>query len=473
MFICVFVSMGVGMLYMRGILPGVSVAGIDLGRLSQDDATALLQSQWATITLRDGDRSWKVERDALGVILDVAATVEKAHAQGRQEGDFLTALSGVEIDPVVTIDPEMMIAGLVAVAGQINLDPVNAAFVIENGHVWASDPVNGRWLDATATVAQYQSNPARLFRNGAIELVMSPVAPAISDVSPLVDLAVQTLANPLTIRAHDPMTGDIAEWLLMPQAWGDWLTALPDANTPSGLALAVKDAPVRDFLQTQATIFDETRYLDIDEAVATIQAAILAFNTRPTIRVYHHDRVHLVQSGESITSIAWDYGVPYPWLQQSNPGVDGLYAGQPLVIPSIDNFLDFPVVADKRIVVSISQQHLWAYENGALLWDWTISTGINDSPTWPGIYQIISHELNAYAANWDLYMPNFMGVYRPIPGSPFTNGFHGFPTRGGGQILWENSLGRRVTYGCILLSNTNAQLLYNWAEDGVVVEIQG
>jgi lipoprotein-anchoring transpeptidase ErfK/SrfK len=64
-----------------------------------------------------------------------------------------------------------------------------------------------------------------------------------------------------------------------------------------------------------------------------------------------------------------------------------------------------------------------------------------------------------------------MGVYRPVPGADFTNGFHGFPTRGGGQLLWENSIGTRVTYGCILLSNTNIRLLYDWAEEGVVVEI--
>jgi lipoprotein-anchoring transpeptidase ErfK/SrfK len=29
-----------------------------------------------------------------------------------------------------------------------------------------------------------------------------------------------------------------------------------------------------------------------------------------------------------------------------------------------------------------------------------------------------------------------------------------------------------VTYGCILLSNENAEALYNWAQEGVVVEIQ-
>jgi predicted pyridoxine 5'-phosphate oxidase superfamily flavin-nucleotide-binding protein len=64
------------------------------------------------------------------------------------------------------------------------------------------------------------------------------------------------------------------------------------------------------------------------------------------------------------------------------------------------------------------------------------------------------------------------GIYHPVPNSDFTNGFPGFPTRGGGQLLWENNLGTRVTYGCVLLSDQNVQILYNWAETGVVVAIQ-
>ena len=100
------------------------------------------------------------------------------------------------------------------------------------------------------------------------------------------------------------------------------------------------------------------------------------------------------------------------------------------------------------------------------------STGIADSPTSPGVFQVQTHEENAYAGNWDLWMPSFMGIYRPVPTSEFMNGFHGFPTRGGSQLLWTGNLGQSVTYGCILISSDNAQALYNWAEEGVVVEIQ-
>jgi lipoprotein-anchoring transpeptidase ErfK/SrfK len=66
-----------------------------------------------------------------------------------------------------------------------------------------------------------------------------------------------------------------------------------------------------------------------------------------------------------------------------------------------------------------------------------------------------------------------MGIYRPVPASDFMNGIHGFPSRGGAQLLWTDDLGRRVTYGCILISSENAATLYTWAEAGVVVEIQG
>jgi lipoprotein-anchoring transpeptidase ErfK/SrfK len=147
-----------------------------------------------------------------------------------------------------------------------------------------------------------------------------------------------------------------------------------------------------------------------------------------------------------------------------------LSVGQTITIPSLDEMLPLPVVFGKRIVVSISKQHMWVYENGQIKWDWLASTGIPDSPTYAGIFQVQSHEVNAYAGNWNLWMPNFMGIYEAVPG--FMNGIHGFPTRNGQGILWEANLGTRVTYGCILISSKNAQALYDWAEDGVVIEIQ-
>jgi lipoprotein-anchoring transpeptidase ErfK/SrfK len=143
-----------------------------------------------------------------------------------------------------------------------------------------------------------------------------------------------------------------------------------------------------------------------------------------------------------------------------------------LVIPSPDLLVPLPVVRNKRVVVSISEQRMWAYENGNLKWEWQVSTGIDDSPTSPGVFQVQSREVNAYAGNWDLWMPYFIGIYRPVPNVDFMNGFHGFPTRNGADLLWTGDLGRPVTFGCVLVSSDNAAQLFEWVEEGVVVEVR-
>ena len=301
---------------------------------------------------------------------------------------------------------------------------------------------------------------------------MAEIAPIVTDASPMVALAQQMLAQSFSINIFDPVTGDSVAWAIPADVWVSWLSGVSSNN--GNVSLNLSENAVRNYLTAQVNnTFDSSRSIDIESALATIQQAVANGNLQDIyVNVQHTTRQHIVQSGESITSIAWDYGVPYPYLQQLNNGLQSVSIGQSINIPAADTFLTEPVNPNKRIVVSISQQRVYVYENNQLKWDWSASTGIPDSPTWTGIYQIQSHVPNAYAGNWDLHMPNFMGVYQPIPGSSFTNGFHGFPTRGGGQLLWENSLGRKVTYGCILLSNTNIQQLYKWAETGVVVEIQ-
>jgi lipoprotein-anchoring transpeptidase ErfK/SrfK len=140
-----------------------------------------------------------------------------------------------------------------------------------------------------------------------------------------------------------------------------------------------------------------------------------------------------------------------------------------LTIPSKNDLLPLPVVPNKRIVIDISSQSMTVYENGAVRNTYVVSTGVADSPTMAGVFQIQTHELNAYASNWDLYMPHFMGIYEAWPG--FMNGIHGLPLLSSGVRLWASTLGSPASYGCIILDLAAAEDLYNWAEDGVVVEI--
>ena len=158
-------------------------------------------------------------------------------------------------------------------------------------------------------------------------------------------------------------------------------------------------------------------------------------------------------------------------ILRANPDVDpdALLIGAELVVPSKDELLPIPIIPNKRIVLSINKQRMWIYENGERIRTFVISTGIDRSPTQPGVFQVQSHKKNAYASVWDLHMPHFLGVYEAWPG--FMNGIHGLPTLSSGQRLWANILGRPASYGCIILDLGAAKWLYEWAEEGVIVEI--
>jgi lipoprotein-anchoring transpeptidase ErfK/SrfK len=113
---------------------------------------------------------------------------------------------------------------------------------------------------------------------------------------------------------------------------------------------------------------------------------------------------------------------------------------------------------------------MWLYENGEVISDHVISTGMSNSPTLPGVFQVQTHEVNAYASNWDLWMPHFLGIYEAVPG--FMNGIHGLPVLSSGVRLWGSVLGTPASYGCIITDLPTGASLFEWAEDGVVVEIQ-
>ena len=122
----------------------------------------------------------------------------------------------------------------------------------------------------------------------------------------------------------------------------------------------------------------------------------------------------------------------------------------------------------KYILVDISEQHMYVYEGDALIYSFVASTGINNG-TRTGTFAVQSKIPNAYGATWDIWMPNWLGIYWS---GGLENGIHALPILPGGATLWEGYLGRPVSYGCVVLGTYEAQLLYDWAEIGTPVEIQ-
>ena len=122
----------------------------------------------------------------------------------------------------------------------------------------------------------------------------------------------------------------------------------------------------------------------------------------------------------------------------------------------------------KYIVVSISQQHLYAYDNGQLVISFIASTGIGNS-TRIGNFKVLDKIPNAYGATWNIWMPNWLGIYWS---GTLENGIHALPILPDGDRLWSGYLGSPISFGCVVLGVDDSLQLYNWADVGTPVQIQ-
>jgi lipoprotein-anchoring transpeptidase ErfK/SrfK len=123
---------------------------------------------------------------------------------------------------------------------------------------------------------------------------------------------------------------------------------------------------------------------------------------------------------------------------------------------------------NKYILIDISEQHMYVYAGDTQVFSFVSSTGMNNA-TRVGSFRVLDKIPNAYGATWNIWMPNWLGIY--WAGS-MENGIHALPILPSGATLWAGYLGTPISYGCIVIGAEEAQLLYNWAEVGTPVEIQ-
>lgn len=186
---------------------------------------------------------------------------------------------------------------------------------------------------------------------------------------------------------------------------------------------------------------------------------------------------HTVQRGEYLSLIAQRYGVTSAAIAAannlSNPSL--IYSGQLLVIPDSDGSLpasgpaQAAADAGQRILVDISEQRMYVYQDGSLQWNFIVSTGSPGLDTRPGNYSVLNKIPNAYGATWNIWMPNWLGIYWA---GYLQNGIHALPILSNGGRLWDGYLGTRVSFGCIILGIADAQTVYDWAQVGTPVDIQ-
>lgn len=468
--------------YMDLIFPGVEVGGVDLGGKTLSQAKAEIERVWnlerqiTVVVGEDPAKSWLVVPSEFGLTVDAHASAARAYAVGREKGfwggldEMLDALDhGRSFDPVVAFDRQRARSAFARWSGLVDDPAVEASFEIAQGRVVHTTGRSGSVLDVEASLNLLASDPkAALVEYGFIPLLMLPQLPTVEDYAVLAEEAEALLDAAPTFTAYDPVTDERFEWNAGREEIASWLVIRTGAQ---GEEIDVSDSAITAYVEELDASLGPERTFDHQAAELAVMQG-LEGGSAETIRIRYRPRSHLVRASDTLVSIGFETGMPYWRILEDNPDVAqrGLVVGETIQIPPKDALLELPVVEDKRIVISIQRQRMWVYQQGGLLWEHVVSTGIPNSPTLPGIFQVQTHELNAYASIWDLYMPHFMGIYKATP--DLMNGIHGLPLLSSGVRLWADVLGQPASYGCIILDLDAASRLYQWAEQGVVVEIQ-
>jgi LysM repeat protein len=183
--------------------------------------------------------------------------------------------------------------------------------------------------------------------------------------------------------------------------------------------------------------------------------------------------VYVVRAGDTLGKIASRLGTTVAALIAVNdlPNSDVLGIGQQLIIPRPGD----PSVTNARLrpskfVVSISKRRCWLYQGDTVIAKWVCSTGRPGTGTRPGAYKIQSKLPKAFGSTWNIWMPYWLGIYYA---GASENGIHGLPwNASSGAQIWTGYVGTPITFGCVMLDNVNAKMLYDMAYIGMPVIVQ-
>lgn len=463
-------------LFSGRIYPNVWALGVSLDGMTVEEAAVALVNAWNDDVrieiMVEGKQLAQIAPAELGLSIDSLTAAENARAIGLSGIPF-----GYTVDVPISLEEAVAEDYLLAQAPKINSLPYNAGYALEDGQVVGVPGREGRELDIALTLERIAETTEQILRTRRIDVLTLPIAPDFIDPEPLLEDATRIAAQDFMLTGYDPFTDERITWATKPQTVITWLEAGPGR-------LNVRQNAFKtfiDLLNETIAKTDSQRYVDFNEALQQVEKLIAEEEQSAFLRMRQRDMVYTIESGDFAYRLARRFGLPFHLIAQANPGrdLDNLSVGDQINLPSPDAVVPETPIPNKRIIVDLDRQYLWAFENGQQVFEWPISSGMNSYPTYPGVFQIISHEPKAYGSSFTMCsevgdcsqweMDWFMGIYEVAPA--LQNGFHGNVLLANGALLNGGSVGNKATFGCVMSVNENAKALYDWADKGTMVEI--
>ena len=417
------------------LFPGSSVRGLALGSMTERQAERALADSYLdrTLTLHIGTTQLELPLRELGVSVDTGATYRALRSA--QLSSLADRRRRQLSDPLLTIDESRLHTKLAAVLPAYSSPATNAELSIKTGTVSVSEAKFG---------TEYPADKAALaVRQTVLQSITQIVVPA-QEIKPNV--------------STENLQGSRA-----------MIEAMLAANISFGVAgetYRVSPSQISQMLAYDAK--RQTVSLDPIAVAAYMKKLASQTDVLPT------DEVKTVMDGRELSDV---------------PGTDGRSLDQPSAVRSLSKAisdahsvsfdLQFQTLqhqlsyikkvspyGSRYIEVSISNQHLWIHQDGAVSFETAVTTGAANAgdATPPGVYHIYSKhtDLHLYGPTWDDYVSYWMPFYGEY-------GLH--------DATWRNNFGTKDyanvgSHGCVNLPLAAAGWIFVWANVGTTVLIE-
>lgn len=448
------------------LLPGTTIAGVDVGDQTLEEARAAVAARLEprlvrTVELAYDDQRWAVTARELGAATDADAVLDEAFERTMEAG--LTELTrmrwagatiGPDLDVALGIPDEAVEGFVTTIADEIDRDPRDAAVAWTGDGLEITDGHEGREVETEETAAALS---AAIGGDGQrIDVLVEHTEPDVTSAA--AEAAVEELA-PRVATALDhtvAVTHDATTWSTSPRdldatpQFEPALEALLDGEEPDRVAVSIPEESLAGFVASIADGIDlaprnaevalhgdglditperDGRVLDRDEATADLRRALGGED--------HEIGVTVRPTRASVTTASFD----------------------------------------RVLVLRQDERELELYENLEPTRSWPVAVGMGGSPTPTGTFTVGAKRFeptwnNPSPDGWGSDMPERIG---PGPDNPLGTRainwnqhgrdtlirFHGTPN--------EDSIGEAASQGCVRMFNSDVEELYELVSTGTVI----
>jgi lipoprotein-anchoring transpeptidase ErfK/SrfK len=419
------------------IAPGTAVAGVPVGWLTPGAAAEAIEQRLAetTVVLTGSGEDAELTGAELGATVDAQALADAAfaaHPMWNPTAWFATTDAEIELEAAAATD------ALRDAAPQLYTDPVDAtlAFDPATASYVATPAVEGVGIDVATVQAAIQA----AFEAGQTRVQVDPVSAAVpADISTeTADATVAQLNGMLDTAGF--YVGDERTVPIDRAVAASWLSIAPKGEE---FAITADPAAIQPVVDTLAAAVDRAP-----------ENAVVITDTGGKV-------LQTMAAGQSGRQLGDATGVAAAFASQLGSG-DAVFK-----LP-VDEVPVSTTTLARNIVVDLSEQRTYIYENGQVVNSFLVSSGTAATPTHTGNFRINSH-VRVQDMGALCYNPNAVNSYctEDVPWVMYFNGDQGFH-----GTYWHNNFGNRMSHGCVNLSLGMAEFLYSWAPNGTEVRVQ-